>query len=318
MNAAINSPSRAHAQALNLQLPWSSSFDIDYNFKRILQAMLVVFAVIAVAVPFVPVPEIPRAEQETLPPVLAQVVLEEKKLPPKKEPPKPKPKPKPEPKKKPKPKPAPEPKPEPVNPLEEARKAAASSGVLQFQDDLAAMRDNLDMAQLNNKDLSRGAAAARQVKRDLITSQASGTSGGISTANFSADVGGRALSGRETTRVQSDLASRTKSGKRTGRNNRGLAGRNEEELRKVVDRNRGVIDRLYQRALRIDSSLEGRVSVKMTIEPDGHVSNVVLVNSELSMPSLEQKILARLKLLNFGKAEVSRMTIGYDFDFFPA
>lgn len=316
MNAALNNQS----QAPNLQLAWSSSFDIDYDFKRILRVMLIVFAVIAVAIPFIPVPEIPRAEQEVLPPQLAQVVLEEKKLPePKKEPPKPKPKPepkkKPEPKPKPKPKPKPEPK--PVNRLDDARKVASNSGVLQFKDDLAAMRDNLDMAQLNKKDLSRGVAVAKQVKRSVITSQASGTSGGISTANLSTDVGGSALSGRETTKVHSPIQNLAKAGKRAGRNSRGVPGRSDEEIRKVMDQNKGAIFSIYNRALRKAPELEGKVTVKLVIEPDGRVSDVTLVSSELNNPALERKLLARIRLIQFDPASVARTTLNYSFDFLP-
>ncbi|MDM3872234.1 AgmX/PglI C-terminal domain-containing protein [Porticoccus sp. W117] len=312
-----------HSHSPNLQLAWSGCFDIDYDFKRILRVFLIAFAVIAIAVPFIPVPEIPRAEQEILPPQLAQVVLEEQKLPePKKEPPKPKPKPKPkkpEVQKKPEPKPEPKqkPKPEPVNRLEDARKVASQSGLLQFQDDLAALRDNLDMAQLNQNNLSRGVSAATEVKRSVINSGAAGTSGGINTANLSTDVGGAALSGRETTKVQSTAQQGVANGKRAARNSRGVAGRSDQEIRRVMDQNKGAIFAIYNRALRKAPELEGKVTVKLVIEPSGKISSATLVSSELNDKSLERKLLARIRLIAFKAASVARTTLNYSFDFLP-
>ena len=78
MNAQVSAASFAP----NMQLPWESSFDIDYRFKRILRPMLVLLCVCGLAIPFIEVPEKERAEKEKLPPQLARVILEEKKLPP--------------------------------------------------------------------------------------------------------------------------------------------------------------------------------------------------------------------------------------------
>ncbi|MCV6604179.1 MAG: AgmX/PglI C-terminal domain-containing protein [Porticoccaceae bacterium] len=311
-----------HSHSPNLQLAWSGCFDIDYDFKRILRVVLIVFAVLAIAVPFIPVPEIPRAEQETLPPQLVDVVLEEQKLPePKKEIPKPKPKPKPkkpEVKKEPKPQPKPKPKPEPVNRLEDARKVAAQSGINQFKDDLASMRDVLDMAQLDKNNLSRGVHTAAEVKRDVINSGAAGTSGGINTADLSTDVGGVALSGRENVQVSSTIQQGIANGnKRAARNSRGVAGRSDQEIRRVMDQNKGAIFAIYNRALRKAPELEGKVTVKLVIEPSGKISSATLVSSELNDKSLERKLLARIRLIAFKAASVARTTLNYSFDFLP-
>src|SRR5690606_30503115 len=96
--------------------------------------------------------EVTRAEKEKLPPQLARVVLEKKELPPPPKPVEPKKEEKKPEEKKPeekKPEPKKEEKPKEVKPpppqkdIEKAREKAQNSGVMQFKDDLAEMREML-------------------------------------------------------------------------------------------------------------------------------------------------------------------------------
>ncbi len=310
MNAALQAP--------DMQLAWSSSFDVDHDFKRILRILLAIFVVFAVAVPFIPIPEIKRVEKAIVPPQLAKVILGKRELP-KPEKIKPKAKPKsvtkvqPKPVEKPKPKPVVTPK--PVQRQKQAREVASASGLLQFKDDLAAMRDDLDLTRLNNN-LSKGSAEASRVERSVISSRAGGASNGITTASLSRNTGGSALSGRETTTVTSPVTSGVQ-GKSDVKNGRDMQGRSDEEIRKVMDRSKGVIFAIYNRALRSDPGLEGKVTVQLIIEASGAVSSVKLIASELHAPVLEKKLLARIKLINFGAAPVARTTLNYSFDFLP-
>jgi outer membrane biosynthesis protein TonB len=330
----------------NLLLPWYSTEDEDRSFLKILRNFLIAFLVLTPIVYFYPVPEKTREEKEIPPPDLARVILEKKELP-KPPPPKPKPKPKPEPKKpepkpepkkpepKPKPKPKPkkpEPKPKPVvkappkkpeltqqQKLNVAKQQAAAE-INQIQDALADMRNLSVDTSVNN--LARGEAKAKQVDRSVITSQSKAKSGGINTASLSRNTGGQALSGRQTTQVSSSLAQRKQAAdnarkKGIGADGRQIVSRSEESIRKVIDRNKAAMDTTYQRALRKNPALEGRFIVKLIIEPSGQVSSASVVTSELNDPGLEQKILTRIRLINFGQANVARTTVNYTFDFFP-
>jgi hypothetical protein len=58
--------------------------------------------------------------------------------------------------------------------------------------------------------------------------------------------------------------------------------------------------------------------VKLVIEPNGSVSAVELVSSELGSPALERKLLSRIRLINFGSANVERTTLNYSIDFLPS
>lgn len=305
-----------------LQLPWDSSSQDDQQFREILRIFLLALVALGIVMPLLPVPEIERHEQESLPPQLAQIVLEKKQLPPpvvkKPEPKKIEEKPKPK-KLETKPKPVVK-RDAPVKPdvqVQKAREKAALSGMLQFQDELASMRDEVDVSKLNNTNVTRSEAKAASVDRSIIAGRSGKASGGISTASLSQDTGGAALSGRETTRVQSELATVSESAKSSNTSGDAMPVRSDEDIRKIMDRNKGAIFSIYNRALRKDPMLAGKMTVQMVIEPSGEVSAIKLLSSELGDPALEQKLLARVRMIMFGAKSVMRTTLNYSFEFLP-
>lgn len=316
----------------NMELPWSSSIDDDKRYNKILGVCAAVMVVISLVVTFVTVPEITRADKEKLPPQLARVLLEKKELPPPKpvEPPKQEEK-KPEEKKpeekkpeekKPEEKPKEPIKPPPKKDIEKAREKAQNSGVMQFKDDLADMREMLQTSAVETAatTVTNSNGPAAQVDRSMITSGAKVASGGINTASLSRDTGGTALSGRETTKVTSGLAETgKKSGQATAGNSNGTGGvaRSEEEIRKVMEQHKGAIYSIYNRALRQNAALQGKMVVKIVIDPSGRIVEAILVSSELHDPDLESKILSRIKLISFPASNVVRTTINQTFDFLP-
>lgn len=337
--------------ASTMQLPWALTND-DERFKKILAVFLVVFIAIAVPASYVTLPELTRAEKETLPPQLARVVLEKQELPvvpiepPKLEEKKPE-EVKPE-EKKPEPKPDPvvakPPEKTPVKPRDkpvrdasgprneaavaEARDRAGNSGLMQFKDDLAEMREMTQASAVETAatTVTNSNGPAPQVDRAMLTSGAKAASGGINTAGMSRDTGGVALSGRETTRVKSDLAG-TGSGAGTGKkagtatagnsDGAGGAARSEEEIRKIMVQNQGAIQSIYNRALRQNLALQGKMVVKIVIDPSGRIVEASLVSSELGDSALESKILQRIKLISFPPSNVIRTTLNYTYDFLP-
>lgn len=309
MGAAIATPS--------LLLPWESSQQEDALYRRIQRLLLALFLIVAVAVPWLPVAELTREEVEEAPAHLARVLLEKKELP------------EPEPVK-PKPVPEPIPQPEPlevppaqtvaepvkaVNRVEQAREQAKVAGVLAFRDELMDMRDSLDVADLNQAQTSRGETDSARVQRSLITANNTG-SGGIETAAISRDAGGPALSGREATRVESNITAGT--GTREARNaSEHQGGRSDESIRRVMDRSKGAIFSVYNRALRKDPLLEGKVVFEMVIEPSGEISALRLISSELQDDDLTRKILARIGMIRFDADKVLTTRVNYSFDFLP-
>jgi len=316
-------------------LPWTRLEEDDGRLKKIVTIILALAVVLSVVIPWIPVPEVDKDNVEDLPPRLAQLLLEKQK-------PKPKPVPKKveKPKEKKKEKPKEEKKKEPkkkkeepkkkiekpkkkiekpkVDRVAEARKKAASSGLLAFADDLADLRDKPVTQALNkSKPLAKGATAAKVMKRNILTSGTAG-SGGIDTSRLSTGVGRSALAGRETTQVESPVAIVAKTGPQvTGGEGSGKPSRSYEEISLVFDKNKGAIYSLYSRALRKDPTLQGKVVLEITIAASGRVIACKIISSELNDKNLERKLVSRVKLLNFGARDVEEMIVTYPIDFLP-
>ena len=98
----------------------------------------------------------------------------------------------------------------------------------------------------------------------------------------------------------------------------GKASRSREEIELVFDKNKGAIFALYNRALRRDPSLEGKLVLRLTIDPNGAVSFCEIVSSELGDSELERKLVQRVKLFRFEARDVEAITTTKPIDFFPA
>ena len=314
----------------SLTLPWSQSGDEDRRFRAILVWSALAGLVLSVAIPFLPLSEIARGDFVEVPPRLAKLILERQ------EPPPPRvevPKPKPEPKKELEPKPQPEkpkkveapkkvvekkPVKQTVNAAEKAREKAQHAGILAFQDTLADLRDNAAVNKVNKTGrLSTAGQTASRVERSMITSrQAAASSGGINTASLSRDTGDVGLTEHATATVASPVQPDVSSARET-REGRKMS-RTMEEIQMVFDRNKGAIYAMYNRALREDPSLQGKLVLRLTISPSGKVITCELVSNELGSQELGHKVVQRVKLFNFGAKDVDEMTVTYPIDFLPA
>lgn len=321
-----------------MQLPWSFAND-DARFKKILSVSMAIFLAIAIPITLTKLPELTRKEKADLPPQLARVMLEKQEFPPPKpiEPPKEEKKPE---EKKPVEK-LPEKKPVTNNtskPVENAKsvdsksdavanaKAQAQAQISTFKDDLMEMREALQTTAVETASatVSNGAGQATQVDRSMINSGQTKGSGGINVGAYAShDVGGVALSGRETTKVKSDLANAGKKAAGAtgagGGNSDGAGGaaRSEEEMRKVMEQYKSSIFSIYNRALRDNAALQGKVKFKMIIDPSGQVVEASIEFSELKDTALEAKLLAKMKSITFPAANVVRTTFYQTLDFLP-
>ena len=98
----------------------------------------------------------------------------------------------------------------------------------------------------------------------------------------------------------------------------GKASRAIEDVRLVFERNKGSIYAIYNRALRDEPGLQGKVVLKLTIAPSGGITDLRIVSSELKMPDVEQKLLARIRTFDFGAKDVNEMVVNYPLDFLPS
>ena len=306
------------------QLPWSTGSGQERRFQRLLGIVFLVALALGLIWPFIPTPEPDPFDVEEIPPRIAKLLLEQKPPPP--PPPKPvepEPEPEPDPIKEPEPEKVvekePEPEPEPVDTTEIAREKAQAA-LMPFAEDLADLvdKDLLDKV-TDDRPLTASVGEAARNERSMITSKVGAASGGINTADMSRNTGGTGIAGRSTTRVASPVAGIGQSAggaRRSGTS--GKASRSREEIELVFDKNKGAIFALYNRALRRDPSLEGKLVLRLTIAPNGAVTFCEIVSSELGDSDLESKLVQRVKLFRFEAKDVEPITTTKPIDFFPA
>ena len=310
-------------------LPWTSDSSQERKFQRLLGTVFVIVMVLSIVWPFLPAPEPEFDDTIDIPPQIAKLLLEEEPLPPPPPPePEPEEEPEPEPEEEPEPEqvaeeqppePEPIPEPEPQPSREEVAREQAQAAFMPFAEDLADLVDQelLEKVQ-DDRELTASVGQAERNERSMITSKVGTASGGINTAQMSRNTGGTGIAGRSTTKVASPVADIAPAAAAQRVGTSGKASRSREEIELVFDRNKGAIFALYNRALRNDPTLEGKLVLRLTIAPDGTVTFCEVVSSELGDPDLEAKLVARIKLFRFEAKDVEPITTTKPIDFFPA
>jgi protein TonB len=287
------------------ELPWGLGEESERKFVKLLRVSIIVATVIAIIIALLPAPERNRVKPEDLPERVVQLIVERPKPPP------PPPPPEPE-----------TPKPEEVKPTDQPKPTEKPKPNLRKQmavfDELADLREMTP--DIQDPQLKTPVEDARS-ERNLITSAAGRTSGGINTANQARGFGGGsgAIGTHSTTQVQHGSGLDPNAGGRVQRTgNSGKASRSQEEVAIVFDRNKGALDALYRRALRDQPELQGKVVLEFTISPSGDITMCRVVSSELQDPELERKIVARVRLIKFKPADVAPLTVSKPLEFFIA
>jgi TonB family protein len=239
--------------------------------------------------------------------------------------------------------------------LEVARKQAMGVGLLAMKAELSQMAAGAPLAAQLKKDIPPGpgvgtgsgpgvgmGSEAGLPSRALLTAaggRPSG-SGGINTAAYSRDTGGGGLAGRSTTLVEGVASGGGGGGPGGGGGGRsggtglgagggagnsavakggsGKASRSIEEIKLVFERNKGAIYSMYQRALRDDPSLQGKVVLELKIAPSGEVLNVRILSSELKNAELENRLRTRVQSFDFGAKDVAEIVVSWPVDFLPS
>lgn len=302
-------------------MPWTRQGEDENRFRK---SLLLVFLVVMSLSGLIRVWELPERDEDEEVEIPEHLVKLVKKQKPKPKPPEPKKQEEKKEEKSEEKKPSEQkPKPTPEE-TKQARKKAESSGVLAFKDNFSDMlADDVDAnlgatAKLSNK----GAKAKNDGSRDLVMSQAKSSSGGINTASLSRNTGGsagqRMGDGVSFSRVESGIGTDMVAEDRPLSDGDGPS-RTDEEIQIVFDRYKAALYRIYNRQLRQDPTLRGKMVLKLTIEPDGTVSAVSVDSTDMDSAALSSKVVARVRSFNFGpKDGVPTVTILYPIDFLPA
>jgi outer membrane biosynthesis protein TonB len=238
-----------------------------------------------------------------------------------------------------------------------ARASAQGKGVLAHQNEFAGLIDSSGPVKVGAEGVVSNTgqiAAGTATTRSLIVSQVGTGSGGINVAAISRNGNGGGGTGGAGTGTGGGGGGTGFGGNGLGGGGSSLAGggggdgggvkvakvksstgaavadarplsqgtapsRTDEEIQIVFDRYKAALYRIYNRELRNDPSLKGKMVLQLSIDPDGHVTACSVKSTDLNSPALSTEVVERVLKFNFGaKAGVPPITITYPIDFLPA
>jgi hypothetical protein len=199
------------------------------------------------------------------------------------------------------------------------------AGILKFKEQFASLAQD-DIAPRLGTSARYGAAdEGGQSSNSLLTTNTPGSSGGIDSGSLSRNVGGGGgrggggggMPGVKVVRATSSIVP---IGGDRPKAHSGLGpSRTDEEIQIVFDRYKSAFYRDYNRELRRNPTLQGKMVLRLTIEPDGAVSMCQMQSTDMDAPDLVAQVLTRVRTINFGaKDGVQAVTIVYPIDFLPA
>ena len=202
------------------------------------------------------------------------------------------------------------------------------AGILAFKEQFASLTQD-NAPRLGNDAHYAAADEGQASSHSLLTTNTPGSSGGIDAGSLSHSVGGgggrggggggMGGPGLQVARAKSSIAGiGGGDGRPKARSGVG-ASRTDEEIQIVFDRYKSAFYRDYNRTLRVNPTLQGKMVLRLTIEPDGSVSMCQLQSTDMDSPDLVTQVVNRVKTINFGaKDGVPAVTISYPIDFLPA
>lgn len=312
-----------------LQLPWSPS-NSDQLFKKILLASLLMFVCIALPISYVALPELTRAEKESLPPQLARIVLEQKIIPPQPVIP---------------PKvvvqPVVEKLPEKANDKKDvtitaieknsvkpdsnktnddatnrARNVAKQSGLLAVANELDDLQNTESIT--NNVRANLTATVSTEAathKVNVIVASTNQQEKVIKQDDVVGQLDNTELQARDT---KSITAATEKAAVADSSALQAGGRRTSSDIGLVFNKNKAGLHSLYERERRKNSNLKGKIVFQLTIEPNGKVSSVKIISSELNSPELEARIISRIKMFTFSPTTDGPVVINYPVEFIPS
>ncbi len=315
-----------------MQLPWAANNN-DQRFKKILVISLLAFFGVAIPISVVTVPELTRAEKERLPPQLARVVLTQKELPPPPVIEKPKVETKVVEEKK------EEKLPDDIKPAVpasektlikpeinkadseatiRARNTAKQSGLLAVANEMNDLTDTHDIDASVRAKVSQNktnAEAARYDASVIAATKSTSITSKVDEAKIIGNVNKTDLQERTAAQQATAATERHETEKAAAQGSGG--GRSSEDVSIVFNKNKSSLYSLYDRERRKNAGLKGRIVFQLTIAPNGKVTDVKIISSDLNNPALEARIISRIKMFMFSPTSGGPTTINYPVEFLP-
>lgn len=315
--------------ALDLGLPWQVDERREQAFRRTLKFILIPLLLLFIVVPFLPTVDRSYVADHDLPirtQILLDPVAEPEPIISEPEPAPPKIAPEPEP-------PAPAapvaqtparatpapaaPKPEP-KPADLRQSVAESQGLADLSSQLNAARGAVNIASMQNKNLSDnlGGEATRADRARLGQELATRTTTTVNETVMRSDI--TELSAHQSAMVEGVIMADVPEGSQYSHLSSHSGRRDMESIRRTLEHAKGNIYSLYQRALVDNPGLTGEFTFELVIQPNGTVSELKLLVSELGLSDLERNILERIRSVQFTSMDVPPTVVEYRFVFLPS
>lgn len=307
MNSA-NSKDALNHLALDIVLPWHENEEQFEYFKKLIKRIVIPLMVFLIVMPLLP--------DFTTPPEVIKKVVTQLALDPPEVIPEPKVVPEPRPKQKPKPKPAASQKTSASN---SASSSASSLAALSQQ--LSALSSAASAPKLQKKNVFIADAGKVQKSSRSLLGQKNATrsSTGLSAADITMNTqGGQVLTHQSGNVVNANTGIALPTAEQYHYDPKQDSRRDMQSIRRTLERYKGSVYALYTKALRQSSELNGRFIFEFTILPNGEISQLKLVSSELNEPNLEAKMLKKISGINFGVADHLPTAVQYTFSFLPS
>jgi len=315
------------AISITAQQDWHSVDDFikpsvqDKLFTRILAVLFVVYLLLAVIVPSLEQVKIAREIKERPPAHLAKILLKEKQLPPPK---KPKIEPKKEPLKKVKKQPVKSKKKaikQTVQQIkEQAKTTANNTGLATMKDELFAMREAFDIAPTTAVKLKKSSNEATKIKRKLLAAETTKQSEKLAQSSLRTTVASDKLSTKSTEHVrlgEKEILANNQLEQEESLTPT-LGQRSEMAIRRTLEAHKARLYSLYNRALRKDPLLQGKVLFEIEIQPSGKISHVSIKSSALNNAKLERQLTLILGRIKFPHEDVAAMMTIWAIEFLPS
>jgi len=291
--------------ALDIELPWNENRDQHEKFKRLTQRLVGPFMALLLIMPFLPDLS---GEPEVAEKVVTQVILEPPKV-----------------IEEDVPKPVEIPKQRTQNQRPDAvPKVGTQTGtetMAALSKQLSSLRSSLDMSQLQKKNVvqSDSGQAQKSTRALLGKDSANRSSGGLKASDVTVNAKGAALSEHKGTDIEMPSMAMTNPDRAEYQYDPNRKSKRDmESIRRVVERFKGSVYSIYNKALRSNPDLSGKFVFGLTIHPDGSVTDVKVVASDLGDKKLEQEILKKIATIRFSPQEVDTTALEWTYHFIPS
>ena len=290
--------------ALDMVLPWHEHAEQQEKFKGLIKKVIAPFMAFLLIMPFLPDF---TAEQEVIKKVVTKVILDPPKI-----------EPIPEPVDTAKPQPQRLAKAKPVAPSKVGTKDGQTN-LASLSQQLNAMRNSVNLSKLQKKNVFvSNSGSVKQSSRALLGKKnATTSSGGLKSSDVTVNARGVAMMEHQSTTIDNPVAAINLPSK-TQFYDPKKQTRSGQSIRRTVERAKGSLFALYNKALRINPNLAGRFVFSFQVAASGKISQVKLITSDLDDKKLERALLEKIRAIEFEKEDVDSGSFEYTFDFLPS